>query len=106
MFLTALLTVEPGEPEINVNDSEIEPSFIILKWTPPSNNGGSQVIDYKVIVKDDDQKRILSPVTGNQTVIDKLKPRWSYTFILSARNIVGYGKSVSRTLTTKFKGTL
>ena len=105
MFLTVLLTVQPGEPEITLTDSDIEPSYIILKWSPPSYNGGSQVIDYKVTVIDVYQQRTLPPVTGTQILIDNLKPRWSYTFILSARNDVGYSKFVSRTITTKSIGT-
>ena len=106
MFLTALLTVQPGEPEITVTDSDIEVSYITLRWTPPSNDGGSPVIDYNVAVDGDDQLRTLPPVTGTQTLIDNLKSKSSYTFILSARNIVGYGRSVSRTIKTKFEGTL
>ena len=101
MFLTVLLTVQPGEPEIIVPD--IEASYIRLKWNPPSSNGGSRVLDYKVTVKDEDKQRT---ITGNQTLFDKLKPGWSYTFILSARNIVGYGKAVSRTFKTTIIGTL
>lgn len=89
-----------------MTDADIKASYITLRWTSPSNNGGSPVIDYRVTVSGADDKRILPPVTGTKTLIDKLQPGSSYTFILSARNIVGYSDSVSKILTTEYKGTL
>lgn len=34
----------PGAPEIE----EIDVDFILIKWTPPSDDGGSPIINYTV----------------------------------------------------------
>ena len=63
------------------------------------------MIDYRVIITVNGAPGPnRPPVTGTETLIDQLTPGKSYTVILSARNVVGYGESETLPLTTKFKG--
>ena len=74
-----------------------------IAWTPPVDDGGSPVIDYSVIVTGASQPN-RPQVTGTEALIEELKPGKSYTVILTARNVVGYGESDSISFITKFKG--
>ena len=61
------------------------------------------MIDYRVIV-DGAPGKDRPPVTGTETLIEQLMPGKSYSVILSARNVVGYGESKTFPFTTKTKG--
>ena len=74
-----------------------------VKWDPPVDDGGSHVIDYRVIV-DGAPGPNRPPVTDTETLITQLTPGKSYSVILSARNIVGSGESETWRFTTKSKG--
>ena len=61
------------------------------------------MIDYRVIV-DGAPGLNQASVTDTETLVDQLTPEKSYTVILSARNIVGFGESETLPFTTKSKG--
>ena len=100
-LLFFLPTGKPGKPKINFTD--VQASYIRVKWTPPVDDGGSPVIDYRVIV-DGASGKNRPPVTGTETLIEQLMPGKSYSVILSARNVVGYGESETFPFTTRTKG--
>ena len=102
LLLFVLPTDKPGKPKINF--TEVQASYIRVKWTPPVYDGGSPVIDYRVIV-DGAPGKNRPPVTGTETLIEQLMPGKSYSVILSARNVVGYGESETFPFTTKPEGT-
>ena len=44
------LSDKPGKPKITLNEADIQASYTKLTWTPPVDNGGNPVLDYRVIV--------------------------------------------------------
>ena len=102
MYLV-LPTGKPGKPKITLTD--VQASYIRVKWTPPADNGGSHVIEYRVIIiVDGAPGPNPPPVTGAEILIEQLTPGKSYTVILSARNVVGYVESETFPITTRSKG--
>ena len=94
---------KPGKPKIILKESDIEASYIKLTWTPPVDNGGSLVLDYRVIVSGA-ANQTLEGVVCTEKLIAKLTAGKSYTVTVSPRNSVGYGESDSWSFTTKSKG--
>ncbi|EDO32151.1 predicted protein [Nematostella vectensis] len=90
----------PGPPIITV--SNIEASSIKVNWAPPSSNGGSPVIDYKVEV--DPAKTPREGDAGGPVVISDLTKNTEYTVKVTARNVVGYGETGTRTIRTRKQG--
>ncbi|EDO26116.1 predicted protein [Nematostella vectensis] len=90
----------PGPPIVTV--SNIEASSIKVNWAPPSSDGGSPVIDYKVEV--DPAKPPREGVAGDQVVISDLTKNTEYTVKVTARNVVGYGEAGTKTIRTKKQG--
>ena len=99
--LFVLRTGKPGKPKITFID--VQASYVRVKWAPPVDDGGSPVMDYRLIV-DGAPRPNRPPVIGTETFIEQLTPGKNYTVILSARNVVGYGESDSWSFTTKSKG--
>ncbi|EDO31742.1 predicted protein [Nematostella vectensis] len=90
----------PGPPIIKV--SNIEASSIKVNWAPPSSDGGSPVIDYKVEV--DPAKPPREGVVGGPVVISDLTKNTEYTVKVTARNVVGYGEAGTEIIRTKKQG--
>ena len=61
------------------------------------------MIDYRVIV-DGAPGKNRPLVTGTEILVEQLMPGKSYSVILSARNVVGYGESETFPFSTKTKG--
>ncbi|XP_048588690.1 hemicentin-1 isoform X4 [Nematostella vectensis] len=98
IYVTQLFA--PGPPIITV--SNIEASSIKVNWAPPSSDGGSPVIDYKVEV--DPAKPPREGVPGGQVVISDLTKNTEYTVKVTARNVVGYGEAGTEIIRTKKQG--
>ncbi|XP_048587978.1 nephrin [Nematostella vectensis] len=98
IYVTQLFA--PGPPIITV--SNIEASSIKVNWAPPSSDGGSPVIDYKVQV--DPAKPPREGVPGGQVVISDLTKNTEYTVKVTARNVVGYGEAGTEIIRTKKQG--
>ena len=63
------------------------------------------MIEYRVIIIVDGAPGLNQPpVAGTEILIGQLTPGRTYTVILFARNIVGYGESETWPFTTTFKG--
>ena len=86
-----------------MKEADIQALYIKLTWTPPVDNGGNPVLDYRVIVTGAENEA-LEGVVCTEKLMEKLTPGKSYTVTVSARNTVGYGESDSWSFTTKSKG--
>ncbi|EDO33496.1 predicted protein [Nematostella vectensis] len=90
----------PGPPIVTV--SNIEASSIKVNWAPPSSDGGSPVIDYKVEVHPAKPPR--EGEAGGPVVISDLTKNTEYTVKVTARNVVGYGEAGTRIIQTRKQG--
>ena len=99
------LSDKPGKPKITLKVVDIQASYTKLTWTPPVDNGGNPVLDYRVIVSGA-ANQTLEGVVCTEKLIEKLTPGKSYTVTVSARNSVGYGESDNRSFSTKSTGNI
>ena len=78
-----------------------------VKWTPPIDNGGSNITGYRVIVLQD-EKVIINKVTTPdklQYFVDKgLTKSTNYTLRVSALNKVFEGMADEKNVMTKYQG--
>ncbi|XP_032229404.2 neural cell adhesion molecule 1-like [Nematostella vectensis] len=90
----------PGPPVVMVTD--VKASSINVKWSPPTSNGGSPVIDYKMKV--DKVNLAREGMAGGSVVMVGLTRDTEYTVKVFARNVVGYGEAGTITIRTKRQG--
>ncbi|XP_023933258.1 titin isoform X1 [Lingula anatina] len=94
---------KPGSPEVE----EITSSTVTLSWSPPSNDGGSPILNYIVEYKATEAFRWLKAteetVAETKLVVEKLRDGDSYEFRVSAENKAGTGppSEVSRAVTVR-----
>ncbi|KAK3724594.1 hypothetical protein QZH41_018287, partial [Actinostola sp. cb2023] len=89
-------TKKQGPPIITVTD--IEASSVIVRWTRPVYDGGSPIIDYKLLINSK-TLHINAPNTNKD--ITGLTKNTEYEVQLYARNVAGYGNASSKVFTTK-----
>lgn len=98
------ITVEqlytPSPPIINT----MKPALfsITTTWNISLDEGGSPVLDYRIILLDMNNQvlRNRSGNTETNCTIQNLKHNTTYIIYIQARNVVGYGKAVNRTVLT------
>ena len=77
--------------------------MIGLVWDQGSNNGGAEIIDYRLSYKvynsGDDFAVLTSTVTSSSYSTDALSQGESYVFKVEARNSFGYSHSASNQIT-------
>jgi len=76
---------------------KIMPTEIHLNAVPPGENGGMDVVGYKVEYNGQVQEFPL----GSEMVIKELQPSTTYILLVSAKNDVGTGEPKLQTVTTK-----
>ena len=89
----------PSQPTISSIPGN---GLVSLSWAAPSDNGGSPITGYKIIVKKDNQTvntLNVDPLLTQKTV-DGLSNGTQYTFYISSINIVGESSSSSTSITT------
>ena len=89
----------PSQPTISSIPGN---GLVSLSWAAPSDNGGSPITGYKIIVKKDNQTvntLNVDPLLTQKTV-DGLSNGTQYTFYISSINIIGEGSSSSISVTT------
>ncbi|KAK3751110.1 hypothetical protein QZH41_016237, partial [Actinostola sp. cb2023] len=96
--ITVTQLLPPGPPNITVTD--IEASSVIVRWTRPVYDGGSPIIDYKLLINSK-TLNISAPNTNKD--ITGLTKNTEYEVQLYARNVAGYGNASSKVFTTKEK---
>ena len=99
---------KPNEPS-SIAVKEREASYIRLRWTAPSTDRGSPIIDYTIRIQDNvntSDTKELKNVIGTETLVVRLTPGATYSVWVYARNIVGYGDARFTSFTTKIRGTL
>lgn len=94
----------PSPPIINT----MEPALfsITTTWNISLDEGGSPVLDYRIILLDMNNHvlRNQSGKTETYYTIQDLKHNTTYIIYIQARNVVGYGKTVNRTVLTLAAG--
>lgn len=89
--LTQVVTV-PGPPTLSANPSSA--TSVSLSWNPPSSDGGSAIIGYKIEYENSTQYVVLVANTGNvQTgyIHTGLVTGTSYSYRVTAINSIGAG---------------
>lgn len=94
----------PSPPIINT----MKPALfsITTTWNISLDEGGSPVLDYRIILLDMNN-HVLRNRSGNtetNCTIQNLKHNTTYIIYIQARNVVGYGKAVNRTVLTLAAG--
>ncbi|KAK3733410.1 hypothetical protein QZH41_012178, partial [Actinostola sp. cb2023] len=97
--ITVTQLFPPGPPHITVTD--IEASSVIVRWTRPVYDGGSPIIDYKLLIN---SKTLNINAPNTNKGITGLTKNTEYEVQLYARNVAGYGNASSKVFTTKKQG--
>ena len=86
---------------------DTQASYVTISWSPPDNSGGSNIIDYKVEIQRNTEAKprlYADKVDGLELIVYKLIPAATYSVLVYARNIVGYGDAQLLLVTTKPQG--
>ncbi|XP_068733596.1 angiopoietin-1 receptor-like isoform X2 [Montipora capricornis] len=97
----------PDAPTITTQDKDIQVESLRVKWTPPIDNGGSNITGYRVIVLQDGKVIINKTTTSDklQYFVDKgLTKSTNYTLRVSALNKVFEGIADEKNVMTKYQG--
>ncbi|EDO33612.1 predicted protein [Nematostella vectensis] len=86
----------PGPPSLNLGPRDVTDTSIKVRWTPPTNNGGGRIRDYKVEVG----SLVVEGVTSTSLLCPDLKPYTKYLVRVYARNAAGMGTAALQYVTT------
>jgi neurocan core protein len=107
----------PSAP-LSVSVKEVSPNMVILDVVPPRQNGGKEVIGYRIEYghrlmdfaigyKESRAELTSTPSTRpsaspskEELVVENLRPSTNYTFLIRAKNEVGVGHAVQQTVAT------
>ena len=96
----------PGKASIK-SESVIQATSITIRWTAPADDGGSQIIGYRLILQKGETEvekvNITNPGTTSYS-FRGLEKNTNYTVKLFSRNFVFEGDPTVRTIRTKFEG--
>ena len=73
-----------------------------ISWNSTNNNTGIEILDYKLVIIDTktQRRREIFGITVSNHYVTSLTHNTTYLVMVQARNEIGYGKSVSRNVTT------
>ncbi|CAH3175068.1 unnamed protein product, partial [Porites lobata] len=73
-----------------------------ISWNSTNNNTGIEILDYKLVIIDTktQRRREIFGITVSNHYVTSLRHNTTYLVMVQARNEIGYGKSVSRNVTT------
>ena len=86
---------------------DIEATSITVNWTKPTDDGGSPITAYRVLILRGNTKyrsRNITDLTAMQLDIGGLTKSTNYTIKLFARNYVFEGNAAERKIQTKYQG--
>ena len=97
-----LSTPEPSPP-VNVTATQTTCNSITVHWTPPADNGNAEITEYRVLVYNDSDTRVV--VTNGTTMklsyqVTSLEPKTDYTVEVQAGNDGGFGNGSRTNFTT------
>ena len=107
MLSCTFLLGPPDAPTITTQDKGIQVESLWVKWTPPIDNGGSNITGYRVIVLQDGKVETNKTTTSDklQYFVDKgLTKSTYYTLRVSALNKVFEGMADEKNVITKYPG--
>ena len=73
-----------------------------ISWNSTNNNTGIEILDYKLVIIDTktQRRREIFGINVSNHYVTNLTHNTTYCVMVQARNEIGYGKSVSRNVTT------
>ena len=73
-----------------------------ISWNSTNNNTGIEILDFKLVIIDTktQRRREIFGITVSNHYVTNLTHNTTYLVMVQARNEIGYGKSVSRNVTT------
>ena len=95
---------EPGSPTFTL---DIEATSITVNWTKPTDDGGSPITAYRVLIlrgNTEIENSNITDLTALQRDIGGLTKSTNYTIKLFARNYVFEGNAAERKIQTKYQG--
>ena len=94
------VSVPPGPPVIK----ELTSDFLSISatWNRSRDDGGSPILAYRITLLDANKKeqQMQSGIKQNKYTFQNLKHNRTYTILLQAGNIVGYGKLANVSVST------
>ena len=96
----------PGSPSLTTDDDDIGASSLIMKWTAPTDDGGSPITGYNLIILHGGNV-ILNETRSAATseyLVESLTRSSNYTLRVSAMNRVFVGTAREIKVTTKYEG--
>ena len=77
-----------------------------ISWNSTNNNTGIEILDYKLVIIDTktQRRREIFGINVSNHYVTNLTHNTTYRVMVQARNEIGYGKSVSRNVTTLTAG--
>ncbi|XP_041372473.1 fasciclin-2-like isoform X3 [Gigantopelta aegis] len=96
---------EPGAPFVST--MKTTPTTIQLMISPPANDGGQDILDYKIVYNLEGKEEVVqAPVSNDPSeprtkfTLSNLKANSDYRITVSSRNAVGYGAETVLSETT------
>ena len=86
---------------------DIEATSITVNWTKPTDDGGSPITAYRVLIlrgNTEIENRNITDFTAMQLIIGSLNKSTNYSIKLFARNYVFEGNATERKIQTKYQG--
>ncbi|XP_068686132.1 receptor-type tyrosine-protein phosphatase delta-like [Montipora foliosa] len=96
----------PGSPSLTTNDDDLGASSLIMRWTAPTDDGGSPITGYNLIILHG-VNVILNETRSAATseyLVESLTRSSNYTLRVSAINRVFVGTAREIQVTTKYEG--
>ena len=104
-FVKILVLDRPGPPAGPVDISDITEASLVLKWLPPSYDGGSPVTNYVILKRETSTStwtEVSSTVARSTMKVKKLTKGEEYQFRIKAENRFGISDHIdSQTVTAK-----
>ena len=98
---------KPGKASIKSSESLIQATFITIRWTAPTDDGGSPITGYRMILQKGETEIEKDNITDPGTTTYSfrgLEKNTNYTVKLFSRNFIFEGDPTVRTIKTKFEG--
>lgn len=90
------MTGRPGAPE-NLKVASSTENSVVLRWSPPSTDGGCSIKQY-IVEKRDTSRRTYTTIgttAGTDMKVTRLVPGNEYEFVVSAENDAGVGPTAT-----------
>ncbi|CAI8024290.1 hypothetical protein GBAR_LOCUS14117 [Geodia barretti] len=101
-FNVTIVATVPSAP-INVIAVALSPTAIEISWSPPDSDGGSEITNYFLGIRDLSSQLELGAVAGPDArtfIHTGLSPATTYNLSVTAANVIGSGPTVSLEVTT------